>query len=81
MVRAMIGSRNGAQAALTSLEADAAFARSGFACLFANSDEYELALIARRRAEGRYRRPSRHWPVLLFMGCAMLVAGAALLLG
>jgi hypothetical protein len=81
MVRAMIGSRNSAEAALTSLEAKAAFARSGFACLFSSSDEYERALISRRRAEGRYRRPYQHWPVLLLIGCAMVMAGTALLLG
>jgi len=81
----MIGSRNrGAQFALASLEAEAAFAGSGFACLFSNSDEYERALITRRRAEGRYRRPYRHGPVLMvsmFLGCAMVVAATVLLFG
>jgi hypothetical protein len=82
MVRAMIGSRHrGAQAALASLEAEAAFARSGFACLFSSSDEYETALIARRRAEGYYRQPFRHWPLLLFIGCAAAVMGTVLLFG
>jgi hypothetical protein len=82
MVGAMIGSRNrGAHAALTSLEAEAAFARSGFACLFSNSDEYERALITRRRAEGHYRRPYRHWPVLAFIGCAAALMGTVLLFG
>jgi len=78
----MIGPQNrGAQLALASLEAEAAFARSGFACMFSSSDEYERALITRRRAEGRYRRPYQHWPVLMFIGCAMVMAGTVLLLG
>ena len=45
---------HGARAALLSLEADAASARSGFACLFSTSDEYERAIISERRAQGRY---------------------------
>ncbi|WP_315703429.1 MULTISPECIES: hypothetical protein [unclassified Bradyrhizobium] len=65
--------------ALTSLEVEAAAARGGFACLFSNSDEFEQALIVRRRAEGRYRQSFRHWPVLMFVGCAMAVAGVVLL--
>ena len=65
-------------AALTSLETEAAAARGGFACLFSSSDEFEQALIVRRRAEGRYRHPFRHWPVLLFVGCAMIIVGTVL---
>ena len=45
---------HGADPALMSLEAAAASARSGFACLFSTSDEYETALITERRAQGRY---------------------------
>ena len=71
----------GEQAALISLEADAASARSGFACMFSSSDEYEDALIALRRSEGRYGRSQGVWPLLMFMGCAMIVAGVALLFG
>jgi hypothetical protein len=68
-----------AHAALMSLEAAAVSARGGFACLFSSSDEYETALITERRAQGRYaQRPSR-WPVVLFIGCALMVAGAVLL--
>ena len=37
-----------------SLEAAAASARGGFACMFSTSDEYETALITERRAQGRY---------------------------
>lgn len=71
----------GKQAALISLEADAASARGGFACMFSSSDEYEDALIALRRAEGRYGRSQGVWPLLMFMGCAMIVAGVVLLFG
>ena len=47
---------HGANAALMSLEAAAASARGGFACMFSTSDEYETALITERRAQGRYAR-------------------------
>jgi hypothetical protein len=68
----------GAQAALLSLEAYAASARGGFACMFSTADEYESAVIAERRAQGRY---SRHnpWPILMFAGCALAMMGTALL--
>ena len=71
----------GARAALLSLEADAAFARGGFACLFSTSDEFESALIKERRAQRRYGGSHRAWPVALFVGCALLVAASVLLLG
>jgi hypothetical protein len=82
----MIGSMNarrnrGARAALLSLEADAASARGGFACLFSTSDEYERALISERRAQGRYTRPPSPWPLVVFGGCTVLMLGTALLLG
>ncbi|VIO73806.1 hypothetical protein CI41S_39130 [Bradyrhizobium ivorense] len=67
------------QAALMSLEAAAASARGGFACLFANSDEYETALIAERRAQGRYAPPQRRWPVVMLIGVMLIVAGTVLL--
>jgi hypothetical protein len=70
----------GANTALLSLEAAAASARSGFACLFSTSDEYETALISERRAQGRYTRPRSPWPAVIFVGCALIVAGTALLL-
>jgi hypothetical protein len=54
-------------------------ARSGFACMFSSSDEYEAALIAKRRAEGRYSS-SNFWPVMLLVGCSFTVAGVALLM-
>jgi hypothetical protein len=72
--------RHDARAALLSLEADAMSARGGFACLFSSSDEYETALISERRAQGRYGQPRSHWPLLMFIGCLMLVAGTVLLL-
>jgi hypothetical protein len=72
--------RRNAQAALMSLEAAAVSARGGFACLFSTSDEYETALISERRAQGRYGRPGSHWPMLMLVGCALMVTGAVMLL-
>jgi len=69
-----------AQAALISLEAAAASARGGFACMFSTSDEYETSLITERRAQGRYHRPRSRWPAVMFVGCALAVAGTVLLL-
>jgi hypothetical protein len=68
-----------AHAALVSLEAAAASARGGFACMFSTSDEYEMALITERRAQGRYAHRSR-WPTVMFIGCALAMAGTVLLL-
>ena len=67
------------QAALMSLEAHAASARSGFACLFSTAEEYETALITERRAQGRYTQSRSYWPLALFIGRALIVAGTALL--
>lgn len=61
------------------LEAAAASARGGFACMFSSSDEYENALISERRAQGLYGRQRHHWPMLTFAGCALLVAVTVLL--
>jgi hypothetical protein len=66
-------------AALLSLEAAAASARGGFACMFSTSDEYETALISERRAQGRYAAPRSRLPLLMFAGCILMVAGAVLL--
>jgi len=68
------------RAALTSLEAAATLARGGFACMFSTSDEYEIALITQRRAQGRYDQPRSRWPAVMFVGCALMVAGTVLLL-
>lgn len=68
-----------AHAALMSLEAAAASARGGFACLFSTSDEYETALISERRAQGRYGAPRSRWPLAIFAGCSLMVAGIVLL--
>ena len=73
-------SNRGARAAQLSLEADASSARSGFACLFSTSDEYERALITQRRAQGRYGRPHGPWPMLMFIGCALMLVGFLLIL-
>ncbi len=72
--------RRGAQAALMSLEADAVSARGGFACLFSTSEEYEHALISARRAEGRYAPHPGPWPLLMFIGCALMTAGTVLMM-
>jgi hypothetical protein len=72
--------RRNAQAVLMSLEADATLARGGFACMFSSSDEYESALISERRAQGRYHQSRSHWPIVMFVGCSLVVAGSVLLL-
>jgi hypothetical protein len=72
--------RRNPQADLMSLEAAAASARGGFGCMFSTSEEYETALILERRAQGRYDQQRSRWPAVMFVGCAMLVAGTVLLL-
>jgi hypothetical protein len=72
--------RRSAHAALISLEAAAASARGGFACMFSTSDEFETALITERRAQGHYAPQRSRWPLILFAGCALMVASAVLLL-
>ena len=67
-----------ANATLMSLEAAAASARGGFGCMFSTSDEYETALISERRAQGRYGATRSRWPLLVFAGCTLMVAGSAL---
>lgn len=52
-------------------------ARSGFACLFSTSDEYEAALIAERRAQGRYSGPN-YTLIGLFIGGVMILIGTVL---
>jgi hypothetical protein len=64
-----------------SLEAAEASARGGFACLFSTSEEFERALITERRAQGRYVQRRMRWPAIFFVGCALMVAGTALLFG
>lgn len=71
--------RRNPQAALMALEAAAASARGGFACMFSSSDEYENALISERRAQGLYGPQRRHWPALMFVGCTLAIAAAVLL--
>jgi len=69
-----------AHAALISLEAAAESARAGFGCMFSTSDEYETALITERRAQGRYAQRRSRWPIVVFAGCTLMVAGTVLLL-
>ena len=71
--------RQNPQATLMSLEAAAASARGGFACLFSTADEYETAVITERRAQGRYTQGRSYWPIALFAGCALVIAGTVLL--
>ena len=70
---------NRSNAALIALETAAASARSGFACMFSTSDEYETALITERRAQGRYDRPRTKWPMIAFIGCCLMLAGVVVL--
>ena len=63
-----------------SLEAAAISARGGFVCMFSTSEEYETALIAERRAQGRYDQRRSRWPAIMFVGCAVMVVGTVLLL-
>jgi hypothetical protein len=72
--------RQSTRTALMSLEAAAVAARGGFACMFSTSDEYETALITERRAQGRYATPRSRWPLVMFVGCTLMVAGTVLLL-
>lgn len=48
--------------------------------MFSTSEEYETALITERRAQGRYLQRRSRWPAIMFVGCAMIVAGTVLLL-
>ena len=71
---------NSSNPALVALETAAASARSGFACMFSTSDEYETALITERRAQGRYAPPRSRWLLVMFVGFSLMVAVAVLLL-
>ncbi len=44
--------------------------------MFSTAEEYEAALISERRASGRY---ASRWPIIMFAGCAMMIAGTVLL--
>ena len=72
--------RRNPQDVLLTLEAAAVSARSGFACMFSSSDEYESALIAERRAQGRYDQRRSRWPILMLIGAALAVVGTVLFL-
>jgi hypothetical protein len=67
------------EAALMSLEAAATSARGGFACMFSSSEEFEMALIRERRAQGHYDQRRMRWPAILFVGCCLMVVGTVLL--
>jgi hypothetical protein len=72
---------NRSNPALVALESAAASARSGFACMFSSSDEYETALISERRAQGRYDRPRISWPMILFFACCAMMAYIVVVFG
>ena len=65
-------SRSKHRSKILSLEAEAMTARSGFACIFSSSDEYEHALITERRARGRYARSGWSVPAI---AVAVAIAG------
>ena len=46
--------------------------------MFSTSDEYESALVVERRARGRYRRPRNRWPLVAFIGFALLISFASM---
>jgi hypothetical protein len=71
--------RRNPQAALISLEAAAISARGGFACMFSTAEEYETALIIARRAHGRFGLRQIGWPIVMFVGCAIVVTGTVIL--
>jgi hypothetical protein len=62
---------------ISALEAAAASARAGFACIFSTSEEYERALIAERRLQGRYQQ-TRDWQPMLLLGCVFILSGILL---
>ena len=48
--------------------------------MFSTAEEYETALITERRAQGRYNnrynnRYNSRWPLVMFVGCTMLLVG------
>ena len=76
----MFGSRShDTHKALSALEAAANSARAGFACMFSTSDEYESALIAHRRAQGRYDTP-HDWQPMMLAGCILMLSGVLLVM-
>ena len=49
--------------------------------MFSTAEEYETALITERRAQGRYNnRYNSRWPLVMFVGCTMLLVGTVMLL-
>lgn len=75
----MIGTRShDSHADISSLEATAASARAGFACMFSTADEYENALITERRAQGRYAKAT-DWQPLMLVGCVFILSGVLLI--
>lgn len=75
----MIGFREfGSSISLARLETHAAQARSAWACSFSSSEEYEGALIAFRRAEGRYAAHLPWQPAMIAVLAVALASVATL---
>jgi hypothetical protein len=74
----MMISRSSTQSEILSLEAAAAAARSGFACVFSSSDEYERALITERRARGRYATSRSAWLMMVIIALAVTIVAAVI---
>ena len=76
----MVSSRShDAHKDISALEAAASSARAGFACIFSTSDEFEDALIAHRRAQGRYNAP-QDWQPSMLAGCVLVLSGALMVM-
>ena len=48
--------------------------------MFSSSEEFEMALISQRRAQGRYDQRRMRWPAVMFVGCCLMIVGTVLLL-
>jgi hypothetical protein len=70
----MMISRSNTHSDILSLEVAATTARSGFACIFSSSDEYERALIMERRAQGRYSASRSGWAIVVLIALIVTIA-------
>ena len=48
--------------------------------MFSSSEEFEMALISQRRAQGRYDQRRMRWPAVMFVGGCLMIVGTVLLL-
>gem|GEM_PF-4117164 len=49
--------------------------------MFSTSEEYEMALIDERRAQGRYDQSTSRWPMVVLIGAMVVVFGTGLIFG